>query len=433
MGAEEGLAALEQDYVNGLSGYVADEKPGNKKMMESDDVTEKLVALSVQQENSMEKESKQIEQQQPKSTETPTAASPQLKLGPTEEIPTTTMTEKEEAAAAPTSPSLAQTADSETKKNEGQESGEPEKKSAYPLPSPESLTGADEKETGKAVPLPETAAGVNENETSVSGNPRELGKEEVLSNINTLLLNDDEVATTLEAASKKLRAAHAREKKKQKSGLAKFLSALSPKRILLRFRDCYVNTCMFASERGDFGNLVAGHPGMFYASENAMSRNSSQKRERDHEEVLASLSRQVSASLSRQASQANTRASSPAFNRTTSTGIAGLSRNASTGIPGMNRTSSTGIAGLNRSGSTGFPSLSRQASSGMNGGAYGRNSSTRRYVPESEVYKAGRSTFLESVAVRNSTSLGGSPARHSRRDDTILDGRGQLTQTDVDV
>ncbi|KAL2608366.1 hypothetical protein R1flu_026939 [Riccia fluitans] len=417
MGVEEAIAAAVTLHNNGNRvDIVAAEKLEDKKKTDTDAVIDrKLKTMSAQQEEPPKPTKQQLEQ---KSVETvssdhssttkaePTEPSPSHSPPPATEEITTTRTEKQETPAA--AASVPSDGIEKAKKTEEEENAESEKKSAYPLPSPESVaTGLEEKETVKAVPLSETIAAASERgvaaEKSTSTSTPSLEKEtENFSNINTLLLNDNEVATTLEAASQKLAAAHARDKKKNRSGLAKFLSALSPKRILIRFRDCYVNTCMMASERGDFGNLVAGHPGMFYASDNAMSRNSSQKRERDHDEVLASLSRQVSASLSRQASQANTRGSSPAFNRTASSGIGGLKRNASTGIPGLNRNSSAGIAGLNRSGSTGIPSLSRQASSGMNGGGYARNSSARR-VPESELFKAGRSTFLESIAAKNSS------------------------------
>ncbi|CAM6085253.1 unnamed protein product [Calypogeia fissa] len=218
-------------------------------------------------------------------------------------------------------------------------------------------------------------------------------------------LTDDEIAATLAAASEKLQAAHQRDQNKRK-GVAGCFRALNPKRLFSRFRDFYINTCMMAAEKGDFVDLVAGHHA--YYGETAMSRNMSQRREKEHEEMMnASLSRQISISLSRQASQSKQSQSGPVMMRNSSTGIPGLSRSASTGIPALNRNASTGIQGLPRQTSSGIPGLNRQSSTGIKGlnrhssgvgrSTFGRSLSSKKKA-ESNLFAAGRDTFLQERA-----------------------------------
>lgn len=242
-------------------------------------------------------------------------------------------------------------------------------------------------------------------------------------------MTDDEIAATLAAASEKLQAAQRRDerkRRKKKGAVAGCLSALYPKKFFAKLRDYYINTCVMAAEKGDFVDLVAGHHA--YYGETVMSRNISQRRDREHEEMLnASLSRQVSISLSRQMSQSKQPPDAGAFmmTRNTSNGIPGLSRNASTtGIPGgLSRNASTGILGLSRQPSSGMAGLSRQPSTGLPGlnrhhtgsarNTFGRSASSKKKV-ESNLFAAGRDTFLQKVDV-TSTLQAGQDKVHQRK------------------
>lgn len=231
------------------------------------------------------------------------------------------------------------------------------------------------------------------------------------------VLTDDEIKSTLAAASEKLQAAHKRDLKareKKKKGAARCFGALYPKRFFAKLRDFYINSCMIAAEKGDFVDIVGAHQGIYYG-ETVMSRNVSQRRDEEHEEMLqASLSRQVSISLSRQLSQQdrsgalkmtrNTSTGIPGLSRSGSKGFAGLHRNASTGMPGLNRQSSSGMPGLNRNTSTGIIGLNRHTANGRS--TFGRSPSSRK-VAESNLFTGGREKFLQDLAAETPTSKGG--------------------------